>query len=178
MTAGKQRALHPFIDTAVFEKDLRKIAALPILVASSEGELHLLAEHEIGERFDGLKFGRPGTWRIAGVARAGCKSADEANDAAIIERQGFAIEDASHRPHRSGIKRARLNCLASSACPESADSSTLAARQQHSKPNAPWVESENTDAGRRQEPTAPRAGNCTRYVEPLPSDKRSGGAKI
>ena len=111
MTAGKQRALHPFIATAVFEKDLRKIAAVPILVASSEGELHLLAEHEIGERFDGLRFGRPGTWRSARVARAGCKSADEANDAAIIERQGFAIEDASHRPHRSGIKRARLNCL-------------------------------------------------------------------
>ena len=56
MATGKQIALHPFIAGGFFEKDVREIAAVAILMTSSEGELHTSAEHEIGKRFDGVEF--------------------------------------------------------------------------------------------------------------------------
>ena len=66
VATGKQIALHPFIAGGFFEKDVREIAAVAILMTSSESELYASAEHEIGERFDGVGFRRPGARRSAG----------------------------------------------------------------------------------------------------------------
>ncbi len=101
MAAGEHRPLNPFIAAAFLEKDVCEIVAVSIRVASAKCELHAFAEHEIGKGLDGIGLGRPGSGCCAGVAGARCKRANEANNAAVVEEQRFAVDEYA-RPSAPG----------------------------------------------------------------------------
>ena len=71
IAVGEQRALHPFLATAIFEKNLRQRPAITVGTAAGERKLDLLCKDEIGESLDGIDLGRPGPRRGIRVACPG-----------------------------------------------------------------------------------------------------------